>query len=57
MDHEDERNIDEQLDEQQRKIEELRRRPPVENHTNNTRIDPRPAGDPRAVSEHSAEES
>lgn len=48
MDNEDERNVDQQLDEQQAKLEESRRRPPVENHSNNARIEPPSAGDPRA---------
>ena len=47
MDSDDARNVDQQLDEQQAKIEERRQRPLIENHGNNARIDPPPAGDPR----------
>ena len=54
MDDEDERNVDEQLDEQQRKLDERRKRPLIENHTNNARVDPLPAGDPRQTAQSSA---
>jgi hypothetical protein len=43
----DAENVDRQLDESQKRIEEARRKPLFESHTNNTHIDPRPAGDPR----------
>ena len=49
MDNDDERNVDEQLDEQQRKIDEQRQAPLISSHTNNARVDPEPAGGPQAV--------
>ena len=39
MDNDDARNVDDQLDEQQRSIEEQRKRPLIENHTNNARVE------------------
>lgn len=43
---EDERNVDEQLDEVMHQREQAERRPPLENHTNNTVVEPRDASDP-----------
>lgn len=42
----DERNVDEQLDEAMTLRDEAERRPPLENHTNNTRVEPRDASEP-----------
>lgn len=53
----DERNVDEQLDEQQRRLDEERRRPLISNHTNNARVDPEPAGGPQAARESTVLES
>ena len=57
MDTEDERNVDQQLDELQAKIEERRQKPLIENHGNNARIDPPPAGDPRMGTSQQAVET
>lgn len=51
MEGDDERNVDEQLDEEQRRLEAERRPPRFENHTNNARTQPRPAGDPRSAND------
>ncbi len=37
MDSDDKRNVDEQLDEEQRRSDERQAHPLIENHTNNTR--------------------
>ncbi len=45
----DERNVDAQLDEEQTRLERLRERPLIENHSNNARVEPRSSGDPRSA--------
>ncbi len=52
--NDDERNVDAQLDEEQKKLEASRQKPLIENHTNNARVDPPSAGDPRKTAEASS---